>query len=327
MNKRLWDRSLFVTAIAVTVISALSISLAWSTPTGVSVQLATLALIPILSAALISYSLRGVRFFYFLSRSGVNLSFRSTILVQAIGFALSVTPGHVGEVFKLHLIRERAGTPIAQSAPLLLLDRITEGGGFMILAILSALALPSISHRIPTPALTFIGLAALFTFALTYHHLPKFFAALNLRLAHWTVWQRSMPHIRNLWRGLKASFTFSQILGGLGLSALARFADGGVVLFTARMLGVELSLPAAVFVLAVSGLAGGITFLPAGIGAVETTMVGLLVLQGTPWSTALVITLLVRLCTLWLWVALGLVLAFLLQLPSRHMPLDEGKLL
>jgi len=269
--------------------------------------------------------LRSVRFFYFLSRSGVAISLRSTILVQSIGFALSVTPGHVGEVFKLHLIRERTGTPIAQSAPLLLLDRVTEGGGFLILAILSALALPALSDRIPTPMLTLIGLGILFVFALTYQRLPNYFAAANLRLAESALWQRSVPHIRNLWRGLKASFTLTQILGGLGLSALARFADGGVVLFTAQMLGVEITLPAAVFVLAVSGLAGGLSLLPAGIGAVETTMVGLLVILGAPWSTALVITLLVRLGTLWLWVALGLILAFLILLPSWPSPLGEGK--
>jgi uncharacterized protein (TIRG00374 family) len=325
MNKRIWDHSLLVTAIAVTVISALSVWLAWSTSSGATVQFSGLALIPIVCAALISYSLRSVRFFYFLSRSGVIISLRSTILVQSIGFALSVTPGHIGEVFKLHLIRERTGTPIVQSAPLLLLDRVTEGGGFMILAILSAFALPSLSDRIPVPTLTLTGLGILFVFALTFHRLPNYFAALNLRLSGLALWQRSVPHVRNLWHGLKASFTLQQILGGLGLSALARFADGVVVLLTARMLGVELALPVAIFVLAVSGLAGGVSFLPAGIGAVETTMVGLLVLQGTPWSIALVITLLVRLGTLWLWVALGLILAFLTQLPSLQPQFKESK--
>ena len=57
--------------------------------------------------------------------------------------ALSVTPGHIGEVFKLHLIREQVGTPVSRTAPLLVLDRLTEGGGFLILAIASAMVLPA----------------------------------------------------------------------------------------------------------------------------------------------------------------------------------------
>jgi uncharacterized protein (TIRG00374 family) len=88
--------------------------------------------------------------------------------------------------------------------------------------------------------------------------------------------------------------------------------------------GVELALPTAVFVLAVSGLAGGVSLLPAGIGAVETTMVGLLVILGVTWSNALAIALLTRLFTLWLWVAVGLVTAFLLRLLALGAPFGEG---
>jgi Lysylphosphatidylglycerol synthase TM region len=85
------------------------------------------------------------------------------------------------------------------------------------------------------------------------------------------------------------------------------------------MLGVELALPAAVFILAVSGLTGGISFLPAGTGAVETTMVGLLLLSGVTLPNALAITLIARLATLWLWVALGLAVAFVLRLPLARL--------
>jgi len=316
MTERIWDRSLLITAGAVTIVSIVSVWLAWSTPTESPVQWSWIALGPVLGAALISYALRNVRFFYFLSRSGVSISLPRTVQVQAVGFALSVTPGHAGEVFKLHLLREHTGTPIAQSAPLLLLDRVTEGGGFVILSTLSALALPTLTGRIPTPALSLLGLGIGFAFALTRNRLPAYATCLNIRLSRSSLWNRSVPYLQNLWQGLRTSFTIHQILGGLALSALARFADGCVVLLIAQLLGVSLVLPAAIFVLAASGLAGGLSLLPAGVGAVETTMIGLLVLFGAPWSTALVIALLTRLVTLWLWVALGLTLAFLMYLPS-----------
>lgn len=325
MSERIWNRSLQFTAIAVAIISSISVWLAWNTSGNLLARLSLLAFLPVLGAAVFSYSLRILRFHYFLSRSGIAIPLRGTIIVQCIGFALSVTPGHVGEVFKLHLIRERSGIPVVQTAPLLLLDRLTEGGGFMILATGSAWLLPKAITATPVPTLMLLGLALLVLFALTrrrwYHYGT---AVANSRLGQFQIFRGLAPHLKNLWRGLDTSIVPSQVLGGLAMSALARFADGFVVLFAARMVGVELTLPSAVFVLAVSGLAGGISVLPAGIGAVETTMIGLLTLFGASLPDALAITLLARLCTLWLWVALGLAMAFRMNLPSFGTRLEES---
>lgn len=318
LSKRIWDRSMLLITILVAVISGISVWLAWTMPDSAP-PFSLIAFAPVLAVATISYSLRNIRFFYFLSHSGIRISLPSTVIVQAIGFALSVTPGHVGEIFKLHLIRERAETPVAQSAPLLLLERLTEGGSFLILAIVSAWMLPPVATRIPTPMLTLLGLGVMFIFALTRHRWHNLIAVIHPRFAELRLWQRVFPHLQNLWYGLETSFTPMQILVGLALSVLARFADGWVVLITAHMMGVPLTIPVAVFVLAVSGLAGGVSILPAGIGAVETTMVGLLTLFGVPWSNALAITLLARLSILWFWVALGLGLAFWLHFPPLRL--------
>jgi uncharacterized membrane protein YbhN (UPF0104 family) len=113
-----------------------------------------------------------------------------------------------------------------------------------------------------------------------------------------------------------------QIAGGLGLSVLARLADGLVVFFIAQMFDAKLVLPAAVFVLAASGLVGGASFLPAGIGAVETTMTGLMVLLGITLPNAIVIALITRLAILWGWVVIGLGFAFLSRVPGSRAELS-----
>ncbi len=324
-QERIWNRSLLLTAGVVAVVSAVSVWTAWHATDNLAARLSFLTVAPVFCAASVSYCLRILRFHYFLSRSGIAIPLRGTAVVQVVGFALSVTPGHIGEVFKLHLIRERVGTPIVRTAPLLVLDRLTEGGGFLILGMLSALTLPALWSWLPTPALLLLGLAVISGFALTLSRWAPRGLMTNPRLTRTRIWQRLAPHLQNLWSGLQTSFTPKQIIGGLAISALARFADGWVVLFSARIMGVELALPTAVFVLAVSGLAGGISFLPAGTGAVETTMVGLLMLLGATWPNALAITLFARLSTLWLWVALGLVLAFALRLTRPRLWFGEGQ--
>ncbi len=310
MNRNLWDRSMFVTAIGVSIISVISVGLAWRSSANLAQPIMLAALTPIICAALFSYSLRIVRFRYFLTQSMISIPFVSTSLVQLMGSAFSVTPGRVGEIFKLHLIRERAGTPVIQTVPLLLLDRLTEAGGFLILALAATLALPNLRNQIPSSSLLLIALGLICVFAAGRHWLGNKMGGTGPRATRFTVLMPWLLHIRNLWRGVDQSFTLTQIVGGLALSAAARFWDGVVVLLAARMIGVELALPAAVLVLAVSGLVGGISFLPAGIGAVETTMIGLLLLLGADLPSAIAIALVARLSTLWIWVGLGLGIIF-----------------
>jgi uncharacterized protein (TIRG00374 family) len=324
MSERMWDRGLALTALLVAIVTAVSVGLAWHTSSGMLEQVSTFTFAEMFCAALVSYGLRLVRFQYFLSRSGVDLPLHSTFVVQAVGFALSVTPGHVGEVFKLHLIKQRVGTPVAKTAPLLLLDRMTEGGGFFILAVLSGITLPVWRARTPTPSIVLLALVAMLAFALIQRRWAHEGVISVIKRVEATALSRFVPHLQNLWQGMEVTFTTSQIIGGLALSTVARSADGIVVLLAARMMGVSLSLPTAVFILAVSGLTGGVSLLPAGIGATETTMVGLLVLAGASFGTGLGIALTVRLFVLWSWVALGLGVAVALRVRAARRQVPEA---
>jgi len=321
LTERIWKRALLLTAIAVAIISGVSVWLTWHTSADTIARLSFFAIAPIFVAALISYSLRSVRFFYFLGRSGIAISLRDAIIVQTVGYSLSVTPGRLGEVFKLHMIRERTGASAVQTAPLVILDRLTEGGGFAVLAIVSAFMVPELKALVPSPWLVLLGLGVLFIFALTRDRWSR----LAISPSQWIESRlgRLAPYWPRFWQGMRTGFTLTQIAGGLGLTVVARFADGFVVLMAAQIMGVGLSLPQAILVLTISGLAGGFSFLPVGVGATEATMTGLLVLLGAPLSNALAITLLTRLGTLWLWVGLGLVVAFWLRL-SPFVPKQDS---
>ena len=137
-------------------------------------------------------------------------------------------------------------------------------------------------------------------------------------LGRFSAGQRLLPLMRNIWRGMQSSLTPRKIAAGLMLTCVARVTDGLVLLLAAQMLGVTLALPVAIFVIALSGFAGGVSLLPAGAGAAETTMAGLLMFSGAPFASALAITLLARMSTLWLWVGLGLGMALILQLNTPN---------
>ena len=63
-----------------------------------------------------------------------------SLLLFLSGFALTVTPGKVGEVLKSYLLRESFGQPIARTAPIVLAERLTDLIGLLLLTLLGGVS-------------------------------------------------------------------------------------------------------------------------------------------------------------------------------------------
>jgi uncharacterized protein (TIRG00374 family) len=82
-----------------------------------------------------------------------------------------------------------------------------------------------------------------------------------------------------------------------------------------------MSLSFAIFVCALSMLAGALSFLPGGLGGAEAVMVSLLVLKCMSMPAAIAATVFIRLATLWFAVLIGLVAL----IRSRHGETPSGE--
>ena len=91
-----------------------------------------------------------------------------------------------------------------------------------------------------------------------------------------------------------------------GLTLTAWAAQGVAVWLICRDLNLPLELLTATGFYAVAMVAGALSALPAGLGGTEAVLAGLLVAHSATPGQALGITVLTRLLTLWLAVAIGL---------------------
>jgi uncharacterized protein (TIRG00374 family) len=89
------------------------------------------------------------------------------------------------------------------------------------------------------------------------------------------------------------------------LSVLGWGAEAVALWLMLGWLGIDTGWLFACFVYALSMLAGALSFLPGGLGGAEATMVGLLLWAGHAQPEAVAATVLIRLTTLWLAVAIG----------------------
>ncbi len=102
-------------------------------------------------------------------------------------------------------------------------------------------------------------------------------------------------------------FTPARLLLGVLLGILAWGAEGYALYLLLNRLDTHIPLFTVQFIYSFSLLVGAITFLPGGLGGAEFTMANLLLLNGALPSTTVTATILIRLCTLWFSVLLGLI--------------------
>ncbi|NUN95287.1 MAG: flippase-like domain-containing protein [Candidatus Omnitrophica bacterium] len=262
-----------------------------------------------LSLAGVNYLIRAARWHWFLLHLGTTIKVSESLSIFLIGLMLSVTPGKAGELFKAYLVKLARGVPISRTVPVVLVERLTDLSGTLVLATLS---LSAVAARPWMVAMLWLFLAVGLWLITRKGWMHSLFA-----LAGGVTGERWMGRLTRTYDSLSALLTPGPLLLGTVVSALAWFAECVSLLVILKGFGAEIGWVEATFIYTFATLAGALLFfMPGGIGGTEATMVGLLrEIAHTPAAVASLATALVRVATLWFAAAIGFVALFFCPLP------------
>ena len=265
-----------------------------------------------LALALANYLLRYLRWEYYLRTLNSKVPSGMSVLVFLSGLAMALTPGKVGELSKALLLRDRAQVPMSVTAPVVVMERVTD-----LLAV-SALSLGALLLLPFGGAFAFAGLVALVGVILVVAWRPR--GDLLLRLPLLRRWR---PLLESSLDSLGSLSSPRPLLVALALSTLAWISEGVSLWVIVQGLDLSLSLAEAVGVYAAATLVGAASLLPGGLGGTEGSMILFLSQLDLPRGGASSATLLVRMCTLWFAFLLGLLSLLWLQRTSlREQPVE-----
>jgi glycosyltransferase 2 family protein len=251
----------------------------------------------LLALSLVNYLARGLRWHLFARHLGLGLSLGASLRHFLGGFAMSVTPGRLGELVRMRWIGRETGWRFARTAPLMLVDRASDlaAMGLLLGAALAfsasgiAFGLALAGAVIATRPALLAGLASL------GHRVTGRFA-------------RAFVGLRRAARSLKA-FSAPGLMAVAGLLGLVGwFAEGYAFHLLLMWMGADIGVAKAVAIFIFSGLAGGLTGAPGGLGGAEAAMVALLSLEGVPLEASIPATAIIRVTTLWFAIAIGFAL-------------------
>jgi len=294
-------------------------------------------LLPIFLLAPANYLFRYYKWTILLRRAGLSVPPRLSLTIFLAGLAMTITPAKAGELIKAHYLRETLGVPFEVSTPVVVAERLLDSASVLVLAVVAAVVGLAMGAGMDAAGGLATGTGGMAGTG------PAAGTAL-LRLALWlmlasaaglatvVLFLRSVKGPVGLARALSSLPGLGRWLGPRLSSFLEAFGSGsrrlldwrtfawctlvGVVSWALEGLVVTLTLsglgyPSPVFlgvlVVALASLAGAVSMLPGGAGAAEATILGLLLLYGYPRAVAGATTLVTRLATLWLGVAIGAV--------------------
>ena len=308
-----------------------------------------LALLMALSSC--AFCLRTLRWQLYARAQRIRIPLLDNALIYISGYALGATPGRVGEVVRLLLLRRGFGLPYRRTAPLLIADRLNDVNTLALLMLVGAsyvlkestlifvaLALVVAINallRFPAPLLRMVdGLFALsqrlFALSRRRYALSRRRYALSRRrhelsrrreqLTHWR-YARVAAGLRRLLRRTQSTFSVNtQLLASL-LSLAAWSFECASLFWILDALNTPIDLRAAIAIHATASLVGALSMLPGGFGGFEATCVALLLWQGIPVPEAVVATAVLRVTTFWYSLLLGTpVLAWAILRLRRNTP-------
>lgn len=306
MHLTRWGRPVGLTLVAA--LALYGIALAQSRPQALATAAARIGAAGALLGGLIcllAIALRFLRWQMQLRCFGSPPALTTSLQIYWAGIALSWTPGKLGETLRSVLLRPH-GVAVPDSLAAFFADRLSDVIGVALLGLVAAGLAGQQTGLFVGIVLLGLAISLAVAEAIARGRLPMRWR-LAAPLRRWAV----------LWSPRR-------VLLWVALAALAYGLQALVFAAFARALAPDVGWAACVAAFAAAIFVGAASLVPAGLGAMEATLAFALTTMGLDWSDAVAVTLLTRLCTLWVPSGLG-VLALLGLMRDHPRPLPAAQ--
>lgn len=259
-------------------------------------------LLLVLTLVTLGWLIRGWRFHYYLVNVGEKIPPIYSTAAFLAGFALTGTPGKVGEAMKGVFLKRDHGVSVTRVVGIVVVERLMDLFAVIILGSFSLLIFEGWRNL-------FLALAGVVIAAGTFLCMEKIYrpaleALSRLPIASWIA-KKTLGILLSGKELMKPRIFIS----GLLLSVFAWSLESVSLYIVMKGFGLPASVAEANFVYCFSTIIGAISMLPGGIGGTEAGMMGLLNYLGISYSSGLPAVILIRVCTLWYAIAVGVLIS------------------
>jgi len=264
-------------------------------------------LIPVLLLlSLANYYLRFLRWHYYLYKIEIKLPWLESHLVFFSGLVMSITPGKLGEILKPYLINKITGDSVAKTIPVVLVERLLDFLGLVMIALFSLFFVKYSSYT-----LAVVGVLLILVILLPGN--KKFSEFMFSLLGRISPLRKHMEKIRESHDSIQKMVSPKPLSIMILISIVSWFFECFSLYLVLEVFNPQITVMWSSFIYAFSTVAGALSFFPGGLGITEGSLTFLISDAGFSTDIAILATFIIRVATLWFAIFIGAISLFLLQ--------------
>jgi len=267
----------------------------------------------ILGLSFLNYTLRFLKWDYYLQLLGIKIGKKTSVGIFLSGFSMSVTPAKLGETFKSYLLKELNRVEISKTIPIVFAERSTDLIGLLFLA--------SISYSVFKYG-KYVLLVTTFVILVGILIIQSERLCLKLINLNIPLISKFAEHLRNLYESASVLFSIKPLVVAIVLSISSWFFECLALFYVLKGFGLNTPLILPVFAFSFSTVVGAVSMIPGSLGVAEGSLVGILLLSEITKTIAVASTLIIRFCTLWFGVLIGIVTLSIYGLQKTYSGID-----
>ena len=236
-----------------------------------------------------------------LKNSNIHVPVKDNLKIYLSGFALSITPGKVGELIKSQLLKNKFGIPREKTAPIVLVEQLYNIIGIIGVSILGLWYFEFGAHIILIAASLLVIILILISSKRLFEKFLTLLSRIKFLSQYTSAFSNSYDVLRKSTRGWVVVYATI-------LSIVFWLVEPVIAYFVLLSFGVNhIEFLSVITTYTSSIILGVASFLPLGIGVVEGSLAGFFTLQGVDVSVALTLVIFIRIFTRWIAVSVGFV--------------------